>query len=206
MVQVLRIVNLVANIHSSHRSMQSKLRDCHRYTVFVIDKWWPCLLFLFLADAFRKGNPIVFAFSFYWSDPLWWLLFGSPSLRFIFCPDQLFHQHRFERKYDPVPLLDLMSEHPLVPLVAVLVYGLLIVWGQHYMSTRPAWNWRKAMAMWNLSLSLFSWFGMFRTLPHLLHNLYYMSFRDNLCMDPRTTYGSGSTGLWVQLFILSKFP
>ena len=28
----------------------------------------------------------------------------------------------------------------------------------------------------------------------------------NLCLDPRSMYGSGSTGLWVQLFILSKLP
>jgi len=104
-------------------------------------------------------------------------------------------------------------------------------------------------------LSVFSWIGMARTLPQLLHNLYYMSVRDNLCMDrkyltlvsfslsvdseaeecdkfafhttfaslslahpaflvvfaiatttARVTYGSGSTGLWVQLFVLSKFP
>ena len=62
------------------------------------------------------------------------------------------------------------------------------------------------MAAWNLGLSLFSWMGMFRTLPQLLHNLTTMSIRDNLCLDPTETYGSGSTGLWVQLFILSKFP
>ena len=39
------------------------------------------------------------------------------------------------------------------------------------------------MAFWNLGLSVFSWIGMARTLPQLLHNLYYMSLRDNLCMD-----------------------
>ena len=99
-----------------------------------------------------------------------------------------------------------MREHPMVPVFACVVYGILIVWGQHAMAKREPWNWRRTMAMWNLSLSLFSWFGMFRTAPQLAHNLYHMSVRDNLCLDPRATYGSGSTGLWVQLFILSKFP
>jgi hypothetical protein len=94
----------------------------------------------------------------------------------------------------------------MVPVAAVVAYGVLILLGQRAMQNKPAWNWRRAMAVWNLSLSLFSWVGMFRTLPHLMHNLYYMSLRENFCLDPRSTYGSGSSGLWVQLFILSKFP
>eukprot|EP00529_Nitzschia_sp_RCC80_P030553 CAMPEP_0113501942 /NCGR_PEP_ID=MMETSP0014_2-20120614/33252_1 /TAXON_ID=2857 /ORGANISM="Nitzschia sp." /LENGTH=292 /DNA_ID=CAMNT_0000396621 /DNA_START=44 /DNA_END=922 /DNA_ORIENTATION=- /assembly_acc=CAM_ASM_000159 len=112
----------------------------------------------------------------------------------------------YEKKYDPIPVLDWMREHPTVPIMACGLYGLFIVLGQYYMKDRPSWNWRSAMAVWNFGLSLFSWIGMARTAPQLIHNLYHMSLRDNLCMDPRTTYGSGSTGLWVQLFILSKFP
>ena len=61
-------------------------------------------------------------------------------------------------------------------------------------------------ALWNLGLSLFSWIGFFRTMPHLLHNLTHFSVRDNICRDPEAMFGSGSTGLWVQLFVLSKFP
>jgi hypothetical protein len=34
----------------------------------------------------------------------------------------------------------------------------------------------------------------------------HYSWKENFCMDPESSYGSGSTGLWVQLFILSKFP
>jgi hypothetical protein len=94
----------------------------------------------------------------------------------------------------------------MVPVAAVVLYGVFIVWGQRVMKDRPALRWRNAMALWNLSLSLFSWVGMFRTLPQLIHNLATMSVRDNLCLDPATTYGSGSTGLWIQLFVLSKFP
>lgn len=105
-----------------------------------------------------------------------------------------------------MPVLNWMRDHPMVPIFAVTLYCVLIFGGQHLMRNKPAWNWRRSMAVWNLSLSLFSWFGMFRTLPQLMHNLYYMSVRDNLCLDPRVTYGSGSSGLWVQLFILSKFP
>ena len=94
----------------------------------------------------------------------------------------------------------------MIPIVAVALYGLFIGLGKWYFSSRPAWSWRRTLAFWNLGLSVFSWIGMARTLPQLVHNLSTMSLRDNLCLDPRMTYGSGSTGLWVQLFILSKFP
>jgi len=94
----------------------------------------------------------------------------------------------------------------MIPIYTCLAYVVLIFGGQQLFKSRQAWDWRRSMAMWNLSLSIFSWIGMARTAPQLAHNLYHMSIRDNLCLDPRSTYGSGSTGLWVQLFILSKFP
>lgn len=112
----------------------------------------------------------------------------------------------FEKFYDPAGVLHWMQAHPMVPVIACLLYGVLIVSGQAYFETRPRWNWRFTMASWNLCLSLFSMMGLIRTLPQLIHNLTHLSFQDNLCADPRITYGSGSTGLWVQLFILSKFP
>ena len=112
----------------------------------------------------------------------------------------------FEKKYDPIPVLDWMRARPMVPVAAVALYGFFIVFGQLAMRNRDAWNWRRTMAFWNLGLSLFSWIGMSRTLPNLVHNFSTMSVRDNFCSDPQSSYGGGSTGLWVQLFILSKFP
>ena len=108
--------------------------------------------------------------------------------------------------YDPVPVLHWMQQHPALPVAACVVYMALIFGGQYYFASRPRLQYRNTMAVWNLFLSAFSWMGMARTLPQLIHNLSTYSLRDNLCLDPRSTYGSGSTGLWVQLFILSKFP
>mmetsp|Transcript_23524 Transcript_23524/g.65686 ORF Transcript_23524/g.65686 Transcript_23524/m.65686 type:complete len:295 (-) Transcript_23524:288-1172(-) len=112
----------------------------------------------------------------------------------------------FEKYYDPCPMLAWMRGHSILPIGAVSAYFFLIFAGQALMKNREPWNWRKSMAVWNLCLSLFSWIGMFRTAPQLIHSLTTMSIRDNFCKDPRETYGSGSSGLWVQLFILSKFP
>jgi len=105
-----------------------------------------------------------------------------------------------------MPVLNWMQRHPAVPVIACVAYGALIVAGQYFFSGRDRWNWRRTMALWNLSLSVFSAVGVLRTAPQLAHNLWTYSVRDNLCLDPRMTYGSGSSGLWVQLFILSKFP
>jgi hypothetical protein len=112
----------------------------------------------------------------------------------------------WEKYYDPNGVLTWMQRHPVVPIVTVMAYAGLVVWGRSAMKSRDAWKWRGILAVWNLSLSVFSWIGAFRTVPQLMHNLVSMSLRDNLCRDPEETYGSGSTGLWVQLFVLSKFP
>jgi len=112
----------------------------------------------------------------------------------------------WEKHYDPKTVLSWMQNNPIVPVIALIAYALLIVCGRNAMKDRDAWKWRRVLALWNLSLSLFSLIGAIRTVPQLLHNLYTLSLRDNLCRDPEETYGTGSSGLWVQLFVLSKFP
>jgi len=113
---------------------------------------------------------------------------------------------RFETTFEPVYARDWMRENPSIPLVACLVYAAFIVLGQRYFAARKAWNWRGAMALWNLGLSMFSFLGLMRTLPQLVHNFTHYTLGQNFCVDPESHYGSGSTGLWVLLFALSKFP
>lgn len=101
---------------------------------------------------------------------------------------------------------DRMVGNPWCPVMAVTLYGLFIVLGKSYFADRPAWDWRKTMAIWNLGLSVFSAIGFVRTAPQLFHNLINYTLTENLCFDPESHYGSGPTGFWVQMFILSKFP
>ena len=112
----------------------------------------------------------------------------------------------FEKYYDPASTLLWMQDRPMIPIWACILYAVLIVIGRSYMANRPAYSWRKVLAAWNFSLSLFSWIGAFRTAPQLYYNLMSYPLRSNMCDNPAALYGSGSTGLWVQLFILSKFP
>lgn len=111
-----------------------------------------------------------------------------------------------EKYYDPIPVMEWMQSHNTMPILAIIAYGALIVWGREKMEKQEPWKLRASLALWNLALSVFSGIGAFRTAPQLFYNLTNMSLRDNFCADPLQTYGSGSSGLWVQLFVLSKFP
>lgn len=125
----------------------------------------------------------------YGTTTLWRKLFDShaPFVAYVMLystiPYTSLFNDSFEKKYDPIPVLDWMRENPMIPVGACVMYGVLIMVGQYVMQKRESWNLRRIMAFWNLGLSVFSWIGMARTLPQLLHNLYYMSPRDNLCMD-----------------------
>mmetsp|Transcript_54620 Transcript_54620/g.116039 ORF Transcript_54620/g.116039 Transcript_54620/m.116039 type:complete len:307 (-) Transcript_54620:170-1090(-) len=121
-----------------------------------------------------------------------------PSLGKLYLP--------FEKFYDPAETLGWMQLRPTFPIWSCILYLILITVGRSHMEKNPAWSWRRVLAAWNLSLSLFSTIGFLRTAPHLFHNLMSYPLREVMCGDPKETYGSGSTGLWVQLFILSKFP
>eukprot|EP00549_Striatella_unipunctata_P024120 CAMPEP_0118706526 /NCGR_PEP_ID=MMETSP0800-20121206/20611_1 /TAXON_ID=210618 ORGANISM="Striatella unipunctata, Strain CCMP2910" /NCGR_SAMPLE_ID=MMETSP0800 /ASSEMBLY_ACC=CAM_ASM_000638 /LENGTH=141 /DNA_ID=CAMNT_0006609079 /DNA_START=76 /DNA_END=498 /DNA_ORIENTATION=+ len=102
----------------------------------------------------------------------------------------------FETSYNVVPVRDWMRDHSSVPVLACLLYGLFVVYGPRYFADKAAWNWRRGMICWNLALSVFSGIGFFRSVAPLLHNMYHLNVRQNLCNDPASSYASGSTGLW----------
>lgn len=112
----------------------------------------------------------------------------------------------FEKYYDPMPGLEWMTERPLLPVLVCAIYVVCIVMGQQHFESHPRWHWRYTMAGWNLALSLFSFMGMMRTAPQLVHNVKTLSLLQIMCDNPVAMFGSGSTGLWIQLFVLSKFP
>lgn len=112
----------------------------------------------------------------------------------------------FEAGYDPIPVRNWMQDHQIVPIAAVIGYGLFCVFGKMYFADRKPLSWRTTLSYWNLGLSTFSAIGFCRTSVMLIHNLTHYSLEGNLCNDPEASFGSGSSGLWVQLFILSKFP
>lgn len=102
-------------------------------------------------------------------------------------------------------VLTFMHNNPWFPVAAVTAYAISIYAGQRYMANREAWDWRKRLAAWNLFLAVFSFCGVARMAPHLLHNLYYYDFKTNVCGDGMTIAGFGPTSLWGLIFAWSKF-
>lgn len=113
---------------------------------------------------------------------------------------------RWEVGYDPTPLHNWINLHPELPIATVILYAILIFIGKQYMKDRPAWKCPRFLAFWNLSLSIFSFIGTIRVLPNIFHAVSDMPTRDLFCANVAVTFGSGSTGLWLSLFVMSKFP
>jgi elongation of very long chain fatty acids protein 6 len=102
-----------------------------------------------------------------------------------------------------------MGNNWAVPTTCVVVYLLWCYFGQKFMASvdyKKIWDTRQLLAFWNLLLATFSFIGAFRTVPHLLFNMSNTPFVDTICTPPDHEWGVGATGLWVQLFILSKIP
>jgi len=115
----------------------------------------------------------------------------------------------FENNYDTSIGLAWCSSHWVVPITCVVVYLLGIHFGPKFMEKVPydkIWELRSQLACWNAFLSIFSFIGALRTVPHVLYNLSSMPFEDTICLPSANDWGCGATGLWVQLFILSKIP
>jgi hypothetical protein len=116
---------------------------------------------------------------------------------------------QFEADFNSLPGQAWVATHWVVPITCVVVYLLGIFFGQKFMAKveyKDIWDTRNILACWNALLCIFSWCGAIRTVPHLLYILQNETFEQTICTPPADSWGIGATGLWVQLFILSKIP
>lgn len=126
-----------------------------------------------------------------------------PTLNPIYFDFEKYHEADKHYVFNYVPVQEFLESNWVVPITAVTIYALFCYYGQKYMKNRPAYNFRSAMAVWNLFLSVYSGISALRCFT-AFHSLATRSLRDNLCIDPTTVYG-GSFFLWTILFVLSKF-
>jgi len=89
--------------------------------------------------------------------------------------------------------------------VASSLYLVFLWAGNALMKDRKPFNLKTPLALWNLLLAVFSFIGAVRTVPHLLMMLNQEGFEYTVCRAAIVGYGSGATGLWVALFIFSKY-
>jgi hypothetical protein len=72
------------------------------------------------------------------------------------------------------------------------------------MQNRKPFDLKGPLALWNLGLSVFSFMGAIRTVPHLLNNIYQNDFHYSICEVAPSSFGLGAAGMWTTLFIFSK--
>jgi len=110
----------------------------------------------------------------------------------------------WEFTMDPESLFHKMDENPWFPVTCCVVYLIAMHFGQKYFEKREKWQWRTTLALWNLFLSTFSIIGFSRLAPKLIHNISTYGWFGFLCINPESTLGPGTSGLWAILFVLSK--
>uniref|UniRef100_T1JIU5 Elongation of very long chain fatty acids protein n=1 Tax=Strigamia maritima TaxID=126957 RepID=T1JIU5_STRMM len=111
----------------------------------------------------------------------------------------------FEEEFEYKVKMNWMQSHWKLCFFYVGIYMLLIFLGKHWMIPRARFELRTTLAVWNLSLAVFSMIGTCRTLPEMIHVWNKYGFQYTVCS---TSYNHANpvTGFWVWLFTLSKVP
>lgn len=95
------------------------------------------------------------------------------------------------------------------PYAAIACYGAMVFWAKRRRlldKSRRKGAPKVVLALWNAMLAAFSAVGAVRTVPHLYVNWLEEGFKSTVCTPPVVaTWGIGATGLWVQMFVYSKF-
>lgn len=96
------------------------------------------------------------------------------------------------------------AQHWEIPIVAVVVYMLAIPSLHAHVVRRGRYDTRSAAFWWNLGLSVFSMFGFGACFPVIRHELISNGVDFTICAHG-AWYSRGWHGLWVILFVYSKF-
>ncbi|KAJ1437269.1 putative elongation of very long chain fatty acids protein [Ochromonadaceae sp. CCMP2298] len=112
----------------------------------------------------------------------------------------------YEQNFNPLPAVAFAANNWLVPIAIVTAYILFVFIVPSIMATRKPFDLEKPLAAWNGLLCVFSTIGLCKTVPVLLSTLYTDGYSSSVCSYPAETWGTGSSGLWVVLFIFSKIP
>ncbi|XP_028991421.1 elongation of very long chain fatty acids protein 6-like [Betta splendens] len=110
----------------------------------------------------------------------------------------------FERRFDDRRAQEWMQANWTKSFVFCGVYATFVFVGQHLMRSRPKLNLRRPLALWSLSLAVFSVIGAFRTGAYMFHILTSSGFKESVCDN--NFYNSPLTKFWAFAFTLSKAP
>lgn len=86
-------------------------------------------------------------------------------------------------------------------IVIGVIYVLVIFSLKGFMKSRPAFNLRSVLVIWNASLAIFSIIGTLRMFREFIFTLQVYGFQFSTC---NPAFYNGATGFWVMLFAFSK--
>ncbi|KAK7075972.1 hypothetical protein SK128_024781, partial [Halocaridina rubra] len=89
---------------------------------------------------------------------------------------------KFEEDFDNYEKRQWMKENWKSCFYYVGAYMIVIFGGQLYMQTRPRFELRKPLFIWNVFLALFSVWGAYRSAPELLTVLANHGFHYSVCI------------------------
>lgn len=125
--------------------------------------------------------------------------FEYPQLDFLYT--------EFEKNFDALPLKHFMGKFLWeLPIACSIFYFFVCFVGPKIMKNREAFDLKYPLALWNLLLSLFSFYGVLRMVPHTIYRISTVSFEETICENIYSAFGGGAVGLASTLFCLSKVP
>jgi elongation of very long chain fatty acids protein 6 len=90
-------------------------------------------------------------------------------------------------------IYDWMNKWWWLSIVYAMIYVVFIYYGRSLMNNRERFELRLPLLLWNISLSLFSIFGMIRCVPEMIYGLSHQGLQYTIC-DNNNIYGV--TGFW----------
>lgn len=113
---------------------------------------------------------------------------------------------KFEKDFDNFEKRQWMKENWIISFYYIGAYMLVIYGGQLYMQTRPRFELKIPLFIWNVFLALFSIWGAYRSAPELLYVLNQFGFRYSVCIPGPSFLDNRVGGFWNWMFTLSKVP
>jgi len=85
----------------------------------------------------------------------------------------------------------------------IAIYLIVIFAGRQYMKSRPPFQLRKALFLWNVFLAVFSIMASCRFIPEILYNVQEYGFRSTVC-EIGSVQHKQALAIWGYLFAVSK--
>nr|AAO34582.1 putative fatty-acyl elongase [Cryptosporidium parvum] len=110
-----------------------------------------------------------------------------------------------ERNWNGMKLFLWTNDNYYLAHTICIIYAFFIYFGPKIMEKRKPFKLEKPLKYWNLFLALFSFIGTLRLMPYVLTNLIKYGFVSSICSPPIAPLTKGPAGLWLSLFIYSKY-